>query len=123
MGKPSEYYVNKCLVCGHAFLSTGNNAKYCSDICRNKAKSMREKREHPATRPYYFWEGYEKTREQCDGCIYFRGVCGNYRGCHHLMDTGERRKRAEDGACLSKDTNTAHLLIKVPEDEWPVVEE
>lgn len=27
--------IRKCIVCGKEFLSKGNNAKFCSDKCRN----------------------------------------------------------------------------------------
>lgn len=47
------------------------------------------------------------NREQCKGCAYF--IAGNHsnkaraaeRFCHHLLLTGERRKRGENDVCLS----------------------
>lgn len=45
--------------------------------------------------------------KECDGCKYWKSLaCGTYSGnngtmgCHHLLETGERRK-VEQGRCWS----------------------
>ena len=41
-------------------------------------------------------------RAKCVGCIYFKPLSdGPLRVCHHLLETGERRKEDETG-CLSR---------------------
>lgn len=43
-------------------------------------------------------------RAKCEGCEYFRPLSGaTMKACHHLLETGERRKEDETG-CLSRKT-------------------
>ena len=114
-----KLYRKTCLICGMEFRSTGNNAKYCSDDCRKTAGDMEEKKQDVNRRPYYPWNGYKDIQEFCEGCIHFRSVCGTYMACHYMLDRNERREKAKDGSCLSKDTNKDHIRHIPPEEEWP----
>lgn len=53
------------------------------------------------------------NRKQCKGCDYFRSSAGgsDMRFCHHLLDTGKRRKVGENEICLSKTKNGAKLCV------------
>lgn len=41
---------------------------------------------------------------QCEGCRYWRGIsgCNSEKCCHYILDT-EKRKRMENGVCLSRE--------------------
>jgi predicted nucleic acid-binding Zn ribbon protein len=42
-----------CVVCGRVFSPKANNAKYCSDECRLKARAIREKELRDSSRQVY----------------------------------------------------------------------
>ena len=51
---------------------------------------------------------YTHNPERCAGCYYWRVLGGGNtreeKGCHHMLETGKRRKIGSDGDCLSRDT-------------------
>lgn len=51
------------------------------------------------------------NRKQCKDCAYFRSSAGgsDMKFCHHLLDTGKRRKVGENEICLSKTKKSAKL--------------
>lgn len=49
-------------------------------------------------------DGYPQDVKKCLACLYWQpphGSSTSFRFCHHLLDTGKRRKRGDGKECLS----------------------